>query len=83
MTTKFDDLMYAAGLTAQGGWDEMDSYQQEAVLKLCELIVKECASTIENWKKEPFPFSEDLAVDLILERFGLEKPPKNIRVIKI
>jgi hypothetical protein len=30
--TKFDDLMYEAGLTAQGCWDEMDDYDKEAIL---------------------------------------------------
>ena len=51
--------------------------------KFAELLIQDCCKAIENWKKEPFPFSEDLAVDLILERFGLEKPLRNIKVIKI
>jgi hypothetical protein len=37
-----DDLLYQAGLTAQGCWDSMDNYDQTAILKLCELVVKEC-----------------------------------------
>lgn len=40
---KFDDLMYEAGLTAQGCWDEMDEYDRAAILKFAKLIVKECA----------------------------------------
>lgn len=47
------------------------------------LFVKECSKAIESWKKEPFPFDEDLAVQLIHEHFGLEVPPKHIKVIKI
>ena len=43
MTDKFDDLMYEAGLTAQGCWDTMDEYDREAVLRFAKLIVKECA----------------------------------------
>lgn len=43
MTTKFDELMYQSGLTAQGCWDEMDEYDRTAVMKFAELIVKECA----------------------------------------
>ena len=39
---KIDDLMYQAGLTAQGCWDEMDEYDRTAVLKFSQLIVKEC-----------------------------------------
>lgn len=41
--TIFDDLMYEAGLTAQGCWDTMDEYDREAVLRFAKLIVKECA----------------------------------------
>lgn len=51
--------------------------------KFAELIIKECSKVIETWKKEPFPFDEDLAVQLIHEHFGLEVPPKTIKVIKI
>ena len=42
MTDKFDDLMYQAGLTAQGCWDQMDDYDRTAILKFGELIVREC-----------------------------------------
>ena len=42
MTDKFGDLMYQAGLTAQGGWDQMDDYDRTAILKFGELIVFEC-----------------------------------------
>ena len=51
--------------------------------KFAELIIKECSKVIEQWKKEPFPFDEDLAVELIHQHFGFEVPPKNIKVIKI
>ncbi len=51
--------------------------------KFTELLIKECSKVIQNWKKEPFPFDEDLAVQLIHEHFGFEVPPKNIKVIKI
>ena len=30
MNNKLEDLMYQAGLTAQGCWDEMDSYDMAA-----------------------------------------------------
>ena len=39
---KIDDLMYKAGLTAQGCWDGMDDYDKQAILKFAELIVGEC-----------------------------------------
>jgi hypothetical protein len=34
--------MYEAGMTAQGCWDELDSYQQESIERLVNLIIKEC-----------------------------------------
>jgi hypothetical protein len=45
---KFDTIMYDSGLTAQGGWDTMDTYQQEAVMKCFELIVKECSEVADD-----------------------------------
>jgi hypothetical protein len=51
--------------------------------KFAELLIQDCCKAIENWKKEPFPFDEDLAVELIHQNFGLELTPKNIKVIKI
>jgi len=41
--------------------------------KFAELIVKECAEVLLNWKNEPFPFDEDLAASLIKEHFGVEE----------
>jgi len=43
MNEKIEDLMYQAGLTASGCWDEMDDYDRRAIEKFAELIVKECA----------------------------------------
>ena len=48
MTDKFDDLMYQAGLTAQGCWDQMDDYDRTAILKFAELIVRECLDIVED-----------------------------------
>ena len=41
--------------------------------KFAELIVRECADVLLNWKGEPFPFDEDLAARLIKEHFGVNK----------
>ena len=49
--SKLDDLMYQSGMTAQGCWDEMDSYQQEAIMKLSQLIAKECMDIIVQNRK--------------------------------
>ena len=43
MNDNFDDLLYEAGLTAQGCWDELDSYAQEAIIKFGELVATRSA----------------------------------------
>jgi hypothetical protein len=45
---KMEDLLYRSGLTASGCWDEMDTYDHQAIEKLAELIVLECATLVEN-----------------------------------
>ena len=60
-----------------------DNSTQIDVNKFAHLLIQDCCKAIENWKKEPFPFDEDLAIELIHKNFGLELPPKNIKVIKI
>ena len=48
MNEKIEDLMYQAGLTASGCWDEMDDYDHQAIEKLIKLIVNDCANLVEN-----------------------------------
>lgn len=60
-----------------------DNSTQIDVNKFAQLLIQDCCKAIQEWKKEPFPFDEDLAVELIHQNFGLELPPKNIKVIKI
>ena len=43
MNERLEDLMYRAGLTAQGCWDSMDQYDREAIERFAELIAQECA----------------------------------------
>jgi len=40
--------------------------------KFVELIIEESARILLAWKDEPFPFDENLAVQLIREHFGLK-----------
>ena len=47
MNKRIEDLMYHAGLTAQGCWDEMDEYDRKAIEKFAELIVKECMNVLD------------------------------------
>ena len=37
-----------------------------------ELIVNDACKVIQDWKDEPFPFDEDLAVRLIRDHFGID-----------
>jgi len=62
MNERIDKLMYHAGLTAQGCWDEMDEYDRKAIEKFAELIVKECIDIVP-WQYE----------SKIKEHFGVEE----------
>lgn len=48
MNDKLENLMYTAGLTAQGCWDNMDEYDQAAIQKFAELIVAECIHVLNK-----------------------------------
>jgi hypothetical protein len=67
MNTQFEELMYQAGLTAQGCWDEMDGYDHEAIEKFAELIVQECA------KVASVETSDNGVGEVIREHFGVEE----------
>jgi hypothetical protein len=56
--------MYQAGLTAQGSWDSMDPYDQKAIERFAELIVRECANVALREDHEPD--------ECILRHFGVE-----------
>ena len=42
LTDSMERLMYESGLTASGCWDQMDKYDQEAIMKFAHLLVAEC-----------------------------------------
>jgi hypothetical protein len=42
MNERIEHCLYQAGLTAQGCWEDLDTYTQEGIEKFAELIVKEC-----------------------------------------
>jgi hypothetical protein len=72
-------------LAKQAEFNPVDYMGSKKILfeKLTELIIQDCCQAIMEWKKEPFPFDEDLAVELIYKNFGMDLPPKYIKVIKI
>jgi hypothetical protein len=67
MNEHIENLMYQAGLTAQGCWDEMDEYDRTAILKFAELVVRECAdiATINAHQYQP-------PGDFVLKHFGVK-----------
>ena len=82
MNKQIEDLMYRAGLTAQGCWDQMDEYDQKAIEKLTELIVRECLNEIQslldcNTQVDEFEQGVynglDMAKDCIKQHFGVEE----------
>ena len=48
MNERLEDLMYRAGLTAQGCWDNMDQYDREAIERFANLIVSESINVVNN-----------------------------------
>jgi hypothetical protein len=52
MNEQFEKLMYKSGLTAQGCWDEMDSYMHDAIKQFAELIVRDCMLICEDVMKK-------------------------------
>ena len=74
MTDKFDDLMYQAGLTAQGCWNQMDDYDRTAILKFAELIVRECITTAKHHVMNISTYADaDFVEKQILKHFGVEQ----------
>jgi hypothetical protein len=66
MNEQMESLMYSAGLTAQGCWDEMDAYDKQAIERFYLLIVRECA----NWLEETGSMVE-VAMEM-KKHFGVE-----------
>jgi hypothetical protein len=54
MNERIGDLMYRAGLTAQGCWDEMDAYDRKAIMTLAELVVQECSELTLDHKNDDY-----------------------------
>ena len=69
MNERIDNLLYQSGLTAQGCWDELGTYEQEAIEKFAELIVRECALTAGLMEHEGRP---NIGAQ-ILDNFGVEE----------
>jgi hypothetical protein len=46
MNERIEHCLYQAGLTAQGCWEDLDTYTQEGIEKFAELIIRHCASQV-------------------------------------
>ena len=46
MKEQYELLMYQAGLTADGCWDQMDDYDKEAIERYGRLIVQRCCDLL-------------------------------------
>ena len=80
MARAFDELMYQSGLTAQGCWDELGPYEQEAIARFAHLIVQRCVAQINKVEVQGdahlgggyFYDGTRLCRDAILEHFEVE-----------
>lgn len=76
MNERLEDLMYRAGLTAQGCWDSMDSYDKEAIEKFANLIVSESINVVnrrymgDNNRED---FEVRRCVEDLKEHFGVQE----------
>jgi hypothetical protein len=74
MNEHLEQLMYEAGLTAQGSWDEMDSYDQEAIVKLAKLIIQKCGDVAyQAYWDNPETVSGIHIKEAIKQHFGVDK----------
>ncbi len=75
MNKHIDQCLYQAGLTAQGCWDELGTYEQEAIERFAELLVRQCAEVGLDSVED----GDDLDVIMkrvhnnILKHFGVEE----------
>ena len=69
MNQRIEHCLYQAGLTASGCWDELGAYEQEAIEKFAELIVRECADV---GSKFSMAHPEDIRYQ-IKRHFGVEE----------
>ena len=75
---KFDKQMYDAGLTAQGCWDEMDSYMHEAIEKFGDLIVRRCISEVAmmgvtQYENKDIAWAVDLIIKNLKDTFEIDE----------
>jgi len=72
----FGQLLYQAGLTAQGCWDELDLYAKEAIERFLYLAVCECAWAAKNLEQVASgdqQYGREIAALKIRKHFGVDE----------
>ena len=72
MNERIEHCLYQAGLTANGCWDELGTYEQEAIEKFAELIVAECLNVINQSNGVGDDDVIKISMD-VKEHFGVEE----------
>jgi hypothetical protein len=71
----FSQLHYDSGPVDQGGWNELDQYDREAIERFGDMIVAECIATVQARFQGDLN-REDLEVRACVEalknKFGVE-----------
>ncbi len=70
--------MYHAGLTAQGCWDELGTYEQEAIEKFAELILIEVTDILSTYRgkvvfTDGAEYNYEHPIIAIRKHFGVEE----------
>lgn len=73
MNELIENLIYQSGLTAQGCWDEMDTYDKQSIEKFAELIVRECAELCDRFQERDVGMQPAECAGAIRQMFGVEK----------
>jgi len=72
MNKRIEHCLYQAGLTAQGCWEDLDTYTQEGIEKFAELIVAECCQFENSYGGEAGLVARHYSRK-IKEHFGVEE----------
>lgn len=75
MNARIEDLLYRAGLTASGCWDQLGAYEQEAIEKFAELIVRDCVTKCDEVQTMygQYTFTARKCKEAIKKHFGVEE----------
>lgn len=69
---RHEDLMYEAGLTADGCWDELDEYDRKAIVRYGKLVERDCMERINSYLRLVEYGGAPLSNEAIREHFGIE-----------